>query len=176
MAILLVDDDHVFRGRLTKALERRGFEVRGASDAIAARAALSSGRINWALLDLNMPGEGGLSLLKSIRANHPEIEAVVLTGYGSIATALEAVRLGAKDYLTKPAALEQILNGFGLADGETGRAATGGEVPSLSQVEWDHIQRVLHDCDGNVTQAAKLLGMHRRSLQRKLQKLPSRVR
>ncbi len=178
MAILLVDDDRVFRERLKKALERRGFDVRSAGDPGEARTELARGGISRALLDLSMPGEGGLSLLRSMRIDHPAIEAVVLTGYESIATALEAIRIGARDYLTKPASLEQILKGFGF---ELGEAATEdceevADIPSLSQVEWDHIQRVLQDCDGNITQAAKLLGVHRRSLQRKLQKLPGRVK
>jgi len=105
----------------------------------------------------------------------PRTVVVVLTGYGSIATALEAVRLGAVHYLTKPADVDEILARFARGDGARGAvtASPTDSVPSLARVEWEHIQRVLEDCGGNVSQAARVLGIHRRSLQRKLGKAPT---
>jgi two-component system response regulator RegA len=118
----------------------------------------------------------GLAIVRGLLAIDPTTTLVVLTGYGSIATAIEALRVGARDYLTKPAELERIvaaLEGRGsIAPGVAAAAAVAPGVPSLARVEWEHIQRVLADCDGNVSQAARLLGVHRRSLQRKLAKFP----
>jgi two-component system response regulator RegA len=118
----------------------------------------------------------GLAIVRGLLAIDPTTTLVVLTGYGSIATAIEALRAGARDYLTKPAELERIvaaLEGRGsVAPGVAAAASVAPAVPSLARVEWEHIQRVLADCDGNVSQAARLLGVHRRSLQRKLAKFP----
>ena len=128
-----------------------------------------------AIVDLRMPGESGLDVIKSLRELDATITIIVLTGYGSIATALEAVRCGADYYLSKPVDVDQILHTY-----EAVRLSTLGDTPppatapSLARVEWEHIQRVLTDCSGNVSQAAKLLGLHRRSLQRKLSKYPPR--
>ena len=172
--LLIVDDDAIFRERLSKALVRRGISVESASDASAAKSKLEREVFSHALIDLNMPGEDGLALLRHIHAHPRSMTTVVLTGYGSIATALDAIRIGAKDYLTKPCDARRILDALGIEE-LTEKHADDLSVPSLSQVEWDHIQRVLHDHDGNVTQAAKVLGMHRRSLQRKLSKAPGKL-
>ncbi len=171
--ILVVDDDDVFRTRVVRALEARGFEVRGAAGVAAAIALATADSPELALVDLRMPDGSGLDVLRELLALDPSTKIVVLTGYGSIATALEAVRLGAVHYLTKPADLDEILRSF---DGQRRAVDASAEVekaPSLARAEWEHIQRVLTDCGGNVSHAARVLGVHRRSLQRKLAKRPS---
>lgn len=126
-----------------------------------------------AVIDLRMPGESGLTLISSLVAMDPDVEVIVLTGYGSIATAVEAMRRGAIDYLQKPCDAEQIMAVFEKErDGESGISSGEHEsVPSLARVEWEHIQRVLTDCGGNISEAARRLRIHRRSLQRKLFKM-----
>jgi two-component system, response regulator RegA len=126
-----------------------------------------------ATVDLRMPGgaASGLDLIRDLLALAPRIQIVVLTGYGNIATAVEAVRRGAIDYLTKPLDTDQILAAFDPAAARATDAATE-LTPTLARVEWEHIQRILTDCNGNISKAARKLGLHRRSLQRKLSKLP----
>ena len=164
-SLLLVDDDAVFRERLAKALAVRGCEVRTAPDAAAAVALAEAESPELAVLDLRMPGEGGLELLRRLKAIDPTTRVLMLTGYGSIATAMEAVRAGAVHYLTKPVDADTILAAFD-PEGPP-EDLTGDDTPSLARVEWEHIQRVLLDCEGNLSEAARRLGMHRRSLQRK---------
>ncbi len=170
-SLLLVDDDAVYRERLAKAISARGYEVRTAADVPEAVAIAEEDSPEFAVLDLRMPGESGLDLLRQLLAIDPTTKVLMLTGYGSIATAMEAVRLGARNYLTKPADVDDILAAF---DPEMGREDTGANVntPSLARVEWEHLQRVLNDCDGNLSEAARRLGMHRRSLQRKVARKP----
>jgi two-component system response regulator RegA len=174
---LVVDDDAAFRTRLVKALAARGIEARGAASGEEALAAAPTFAPNAAIVDLRMHGMSGLDLVRALTAQQPGIQVLVLTGYGSIATAVEAVRRGAMNYLNKPVDTEQILAAFG-REGESGGAAAPSsepapvEIPSLARVEWEHIQRVLFDCEGNISLAARRLGLHRRSLQRKLAKLP----
>ncbi len=172
-AVLVVDDDAVFRERLVAAFARRGHEARGARDGEEALALARQESPEWAVVDLRLGGVmDGLAIVRGLLAIDPTTVLVVLTGYGSIATAIEALRAGARDYLTKPAELERILAALeGRGAVAQAPASTPG-VPSLARVEWEHIQRVLADCDGNVSQAARLLGVHRRSLQRKLAKFP----
>ena len=179
MSILIVDDDTTYRRRVMRAFQERGFEVRGADEVEQALVLARDESPELALIDLRMPGRSGLELVKELKSLEPSINIVVLTGYGSIATALEAVRLGATHYLTKPADVEEILAAFRRRDGlgdESGRELELGEdqVPSLARVEWEHIHRILTDCGGNISLAARLLGVHRRSLQRKLAKYPVR--
>jgi two-component system response regulator RegA len=164
--MLVVDDDLVFRQRLSAAFTARGFEVRNAADAAEALVLASQESPEFALVDLRMPGSSGLTLLSGLKDLDPTTQVVVLTGYGSIATALEAVRLGASHYLTKPAGVDEILAAF---SGASMAQAMAGEeeTPSLDLVEWEHLQRVLSDCGGNLSEAARRLGLHRRSLQRK---------
>lgn len=164
--LLLVDDDLVFRQRLATALRARGIEVRVASDSAGALALARQESPELALVDLRMPGGSGLELVKELKAIDPSTQVVVLTGYGSIATALEAVRLGAMHYLTKPADVDEILAAFGGEPMVSPSAGMNG-TPSLDLVEWEHLQRVLSDCGGNLSEAARRLGLHRRSLQRK---------
>ena len=164
-SLLLVDDDAVYRERLAKAMTARGYEVRTAADAEAAVALAEAESPELAVLDLRMPGESGLELLRRLKAIDPTTKILMLTGYGSIATALEAVRLGAVHYLTKPVDVDEILAAFDRDGAPT--EALDTETPSLARVEWEHLQRVLNDCEGNLSEAARRLGMHRRSLQRK---------
>ena len=167
-SFLLVDDDEVFRTRLAKALQARGLTAQGVGNAAAALEWLKTNHADAAIVDLRMPGESGLDLVPKLTLCRPGMRIVVLTGYGSIATAVEAVRRGAINYLSKPLDTDQILAAFE-------RPAESRDVetiPSLARVEWEHIQRILHDCDGNISLAARKLGLHRRSLQRKLGKLP----
>jgi two-component system response regulator RegA len=165
---LVVDDDEAFRTRLVKAFQTRGLEAQGAGSGRQALEIADQFRPQGAIVDLKMPGTSGLELVPQLAAKVPGIQIVVLTGYGSIATAVEAVRRGAMNYLTKPLDADQILAAFDKAGDPPSLEAT----PSLARVEWEHIQRILHDCGGNISLAARKLGLHRRSLQRKLGKLP----
>jgi len=171
-SVLVVDDDDVFRTRLGKAFQDRGFEVRTAHSAAEALRLAQLESPEFAVVDLRMPGASGLDVVRELHTIDPASVIVMLTGYGSIATAVEAVRAGAVHYLSKPVDIDQILAAF---EGKSATPQSGAlEVPSLARVEWEHIQRVLSDCDGNISQAARLLGLHRRSLQRKLSKDPVR--
>ena len=173
-SILIVDDDEVYRNRLARAFVDRGYEVQTASDYDTAVAAASADSPELAVVDLKMPGKSGLELVKALVEIDPSTKTVVLTGYGSIATAIDAVRLGATYYLSKPADADDIVAAF--ARGEAPPLDPPDhdyKAPSLARAEWEHINRVLTDCGGNISQAARLLGLHRRSLQRKLSKYPS---
>ena len=170
-SIILVDDEDHFRGRLARAFINRGYTVFQAAGVDEALEKIKENRPTWALVDLKMPGKSGLDLIRAAKEFMPLLKIVVLTGYGSIATATEAIKLGAHYYLPKPADVDDILNAFE-KDTELPDAAGQAEfeVPSLARAEWEHIQRVLNDCDGNITAAAQKLGLHRRTLQRKLYK------
>jgi two-component system, response regulator RegA len=173
MRILVVDDDDAYRTRLVRALRDRGFEVEGAASVGEATEALQRFRPMRAILDLRLADGSGIELMKSLLALDPALACLVLTGYGSIATAVEAVRHGAIDYLTKPVDADEILLAFDARARGAAPAAPSVQVPSLHRVEWEHIQRVLADCGGNISEAARQLGMHRRTLQRKLGKKPT---
>ncbi len=166
---LLVDDDSVFRERVARALVRRGLDVVEAANAAEALAAAERRSPQRALVDLRMPGESGIDLIPRLLAVSPQMKIVVLTGYGSIATTQRAMKNGAHGYITKPCDVDRMLEAF-----EENSEAPAPEIPapSLAQVEWEHIQRILGDHDGNISRAAKALGMNRRSLQRKLSKAP----
>ena len=168
ITVLVVDDDKAFCQALAGALRRRGLAVVVAhnyDDALAEAEAWSPDR---AVVDLRMPGRSGLELVAALRRSDPHMGIVVLTGYGSIASAIEAIKLGATYYLTKPAEADDIIAAF------TRTAPVMLEMPSpqaakpLDELEWEHLQAVLTDCRGNISEAARRLGMHRRSLQRKL--------
>jgi len=169
--ILVVEDDEAFRSLLVTAFEARGFEAQAAADVASAIAAARQDSPEMAVVDLRLPDGSGLDVVRALKKLDPATAIVVLTGYGSIATALEAVRLGAVHYLTKPTDADRILAAF-----ELGLASRPRDLPlrapSLARVEWEHLQRVLTDCAGNVSEAARVLGMHRRSLQRKLARPP----
>ena len=177
-SVLIVDDDETFRSRLVRAFQAREFEAQGAKDGESAIALAKKESPEYAVVDLRMPGMSGLDVVRELKAIDAMTNIVVLTGYGSIATALEAVRLGATHYLTKPADVDDLLAAFERAKRPPGDPLPPAplepmNVPSLARAEWEHINRVLTDCGGNISQAARLLGLHRRSLQRKLSKYPS---
>ncbi len=173
---LVVDDDDIFRNRLCRAFASRGWEAIGAADGARALELSSQSSPDLAVVDLRLPGMSGLDIVEGLRRLDETTCIIMLTGYGSIATALTATRLGADHYLSKPADADQILNAWSrISEGTNNIAEEPHAVPSLARVEWEHIQRVLTDCGGNVSQAAKLLGLHRRSLQRKLAKYPPQV-
>ncbi|MBE2252820.1 MAG: response regulator [Myxococcus sp.] len=163
----LVDDDEAFRNRLGRALEERGFAVTLFPSVEATLPALDEAP-EYAVVDLRMDGASGLTLLERLHTKDPGTRAVMLTGYGSIPTAVEATRLGAVAYLSKPTDADAVVQALlgGAAPVEV------NQTPSLARAEWEYINRVLADAQGNVSEAARRLGLHRRSLQRKLQKHP----
>lgn len=170
-SMLLVDDDETLRERLARAFRDRGYAVRTAGDYEAAMVLARQEAPDLAVVDLKMPGRSGLEVVRDLVALDAGVEVVVLTGYGSIPTAVDAVKLGAVEYLQKPATADMILAAFERAPGtEVGEY----DPPSLGRAEWEHIQRVMSDCGNNVSKAARRLGMHRRTLQRKLAKHPPR--
>lgn len=169
-SLLLVDDDVTFRSRFARAFTSRGYVVREAGSADEAIRLAREESPELAVVDLKMEGASGLDVVKRLHAIDPTTRIVILTGYGSIATAVDAVRLGAVDYLQKPADVDQVI--LALERGDDSSSSNAAQVPSLARVEWEHIQRVVSDCGGNLSAAAKLLGIHRRSLQRKLAKYP----
>ena len=173
ISILIVDDDEVLRKRLARAFDERGYDVRMAANYDEAIAAVQSESPELAILDLRMPGRSGLELVQALRKLDPATKIVVLTGYGSIATAVDAIRLGATYYLPKPADVDDILTAFSRGERPAlDPPLTPHSVPSLARAEWEHISRVLSDCGNNISEAARRLAIHRRSLQRKLQKYP----
>jgi two-component system, response regulator RegA len=171
--VLLVEDDQAFRERLATALHRRRLTVWQAANPVEAKLVATREKLDGAVVDLRMPGGSGLDVVRDVHALQPATRLIVLTGFGSIATALEAVRLGAADYVTKPADADQILSALrGEAVSHDIPEKHSESIPSLDRVEWEHIQRVLHETGGNVSRTARLLGLDRRSLQRKLAKYP----
>ncbi len=171
-SILLVDDSIVLRDRLALAFQERGFRVAVASNHDEAIAVFSKEPTDLAVLDLRMPGKPGLVVLQELKAIRPETQFLILSGFGSIATAIDAIRLGATNFLPKPADADDILNAFarGGLEVDVPEAEEDIPVPTLAQAEWEHIHRILADCGGNISEAARRLGIHRRSLQRKLRK------
>ncbi len=166
-SILVCDDDASFRRRLARALRDRDCSVYEAETAHGAVGVLSEYTPEAVVIDLRMPGESGLWFIRQAQEQGFSGKIVVLTGFGSISTALDAIRLGAYNYLTKPASVDQILEAF-LPQSSTERKPI--PMPSLAEVEAEYVQRVVAECDGNVSQSAKILGVHRRSLQRKLKR------
>lgn len=169
--LLLVDDSVPFRERLARAFRDRGFHVCTAGSYDEAMALANEIAPSMAVVDLRMPGPSGLNLVRDLKALHPDARILVLSGFGSIATAIDAVRLGATNFLPKPADADDILAALERGESEVSEAPeTEPETPSLARAEWEHIHRVLADCGGNISECARRLGIHRRSLQRKLQK------
>lgn len=173
-SLMLIDDDAPLRDRLARALTARGLSVRTAGDHDEAVQLAREEAPELAVIDLKLPGATGLEVLQSLKAIDPSTRIWVLTGYGSIATAVSATKLGAEGYLTKPLDADELMAAlFGTPEGAS-TSDEAFETPSLARVEWEHIQRVLADCEGNVSEASRRLGVHRRSLQRKLSKYPPR--
>lgn len=172
--ILVIDDDASFNDVLTRALCRRGFAAEGAGDAQAALVMAQRKMPGRVVLDLNLGGNSGLALIEPLLNINADCRIVVLTGYASIATAVDAIKLGAVQYLAKPVEVDTILAAFDIgARPNTGEAPTAAPL-SVGRMEWEHIQRVLHEHDGNISATARVLRMHRRTLQRKLAKRPAR--
>ena len=172
-SLLLVDDDEILCSVLAAALRERGYEVAVAHDYQSALAAATGKPPELAVVDLKFPGGSGLSLVKKLVDLNPNMRVVVLTGYGSIATAIEAVKLGAHYYLTKPAGANDIVAALN-PEPKPASAPIPEKPLSVGRLEWEHINQVLSGSDGNISATARLLGMHRRTLQRKLSKRPVR--
>lgn len=169
--LLVVDDDAVFRNVLMRALAKRGFVVQDADNAEAALQLAQKNIPHYAVVDLKMPGQSGLFLVAQLKQLNNDMRIVMLTGYASVATAVEAIKLGATHYLAKPVDADEIVAAFGKQAGDI-EAEPALAPMSVSRVEWEHIQRVLTEHDGNISAAARSLNMHRRTLQRKLLKKP----
>ena len=168
-SLLLVDDDEVFLKRLARAMERRGFAVETANSVALGKARVGIRPPAYAVIDLRLEDGNGLDVVETLRAKRPDARIVVLTGYGAIATAVAAVKIGATDYLSKPADADEVVNALLQTEG-----AVLPEPPenpmSADRVRWEHIQRVYEQCDRNVSETARRLSMHRRTLQRILAK------
>ena len=165
---LLIDDDAIYAQVLQRSLERRGLRVRVACDAATALQLVAQEAPDFALVDLKIGSSSGLNLIAPLRAARADMQIILVTGYASVATAVEAIKRGADNYLPKPVTAQALIRALQdepfVEEVET--------MTPLSRLEWEHIQQALQQCDGNVSAAARLLGMHRRSLQRKLAKRP----
>ena len=170
-SLLLVDDDHTFCEVLSRALSKRGFHLTVAHSVEQALPLASASPPEFAVVDLKMGGASGLVLIRALHELDPATRIVVLTGYASIATAVEAIKLGATQYLSKPANADEIVAAFGHS--ATTDLPLSAQPSSINRLEWEHIQRVLQENQGNISATARALNMHRRTLQRKLGKLPS---
>ncbi|WP_191602484.1 response regulator transcription factor [Marinomonas algicola] len=168
--LLIIDDDAVLTSTLKRAMERRGLEVNTAMNGEEAIKQLQEQFHDFATLDLKLEKESGLTILENILSIQADLKIVILTGYASIPSTVEAIKRGAQDYLCKPASGDDIFAAL------TGKKVTTTDIPekplSVDRVEWEHIQRVMSENDGNISATARALGMHRRTLQRKLQKHP----
>jgi len=172
--ILIVDDDEVFADVLARAFDRRGYATLVAADLDSAVDSARRSAPDYAVVDLKLPGGSGLQVIKRLREIGPHMRIVMLTGFGSIATTVDAIKLGAVHYLSKPANADEVLAALHRDAPQLAQAIQPGDVPSMHRVEWEHIQRVLAENEGNISLSARLLGMHRRTLQRKLGKRPVR--
>ncbi|WP_281277425.1 ActR/PrrA/RegA family redox response regulator transcription factor [Hankyongella ginsenosidimutans] len=166
--LLLLDDDNAFRQRLALTLERRGFRVRAAASLMEARSLLADFRPGYAVLDMRLEDGNGLEFVAELRQLVPDVRAIILTGYGNLATAVASIKTGAIDYLAKPADPEAIVRAL-LEDGES-IPEVPDEPMSADRVRWEHIQRIYEQCGRNVSETARQLKMHRRTLQRILGK------
>jgi two-component system response regulator RegA len=177
LCVLVIDDDATFNAVLCRALARRGWAARGATDAAAALALARAAPPGAAVLDLNLGGDSGLALIRPLLEIAPDCRIVVLTGYASIATAVEAIKRGAAHYFAKPVEVDALV--AACAAVPDAAPAPQGPAPatplSVGRLEWEHIQRVLHEHGGNISATARALRMHRRTLQRKLAKRPTKT-
>jgi two-component system response regulator RegA len=177
--LLIVEDDASFAATLRRSFERRGYQVMSAASHEELTELLKTRTPSRAVVDLKLAGASGLTCVQTLHAVDPTIRIVVLTGYASIATAVEAIKRGAHDYLAKPVDADAVVRALldGDSDIDDGDVPDAPEQPlALRRLEWEHIQRVLTECDGNISETARRLGMHRRTLQRKLSKHPVRER
>lgn len=172
-SLLLVDDDVTFCHVLKEALEKRQFQVYVAYDIEGGKALLEQIKPDYAIIDLRIGPESGLAMVKCLVDVHPQIAIVILTGYASIATAVEAIKLGARHYLTKPANPDEIVTALAKGEGDPETSLKTRPL-SVKRLEWEHLQKVMLEHEGNISAAARALGMHRRTLQRKLDKRPIR--
>lgn len=170
-SLLLVDDDTTFCTVMSRALQRRGFDVAVAHDVDSATRLAEADPPEYAVVDLKMPGNSGLILVKRLNTLEPTTKIIVLTGYASISTAVEAIKLGATHYLAKPVDADEVIAAFNKTSGDELINVAPNPL-SVERLEWEHLQRVLNDHDGNISATARALNMHRRSLQRKLAKHP----
>lgn len=172
--LLVLDDDAVFADVLTRALTKRGFHVLTATDAATAIALARTTPPQHAIVDLKIAQENGLDCIAPLLAINPAMRILILTGYASVATAVTAIKTGAFDYACKPLDADEILAKLGLGNASTAAPTLVQEAtpPSVKRLAWEHIQRVLQQHDGNISATARTLGMHRRTLQRMLQKKP----
>jgi len=168
---LIVDDDPTLAGMLERVLQRRGFSTASASDVSQALQLLTSTTFEKAIVDLKLGSDSGLQLINELKLRQPTLAIVMLTGYSSISTAVEAVKLGAVNYLCKPADADEVLAAFN-ENNEPMPAEPSYTPLSVDRLEWEHIQKILLDNNGNISATARALGMHRRTLQRKLHKRP----
>ena len=171
-SLLVADDDITYCKVLAAALNKRGFTVHTAHDVQSAFTIAERVLPEFALVDLKMPGESGLTLIQKLKALNSHMRIVLLTGYASIATAVEAIKLGAVHYLIKPVDADEIIHAFGRNDGNTNVPIEEQRL-SVERLEWEYIHKALKDSGGNISAAARSLDMHRRTLQRKLQKRPA---
>ena len=169
--LLIVEDDEVFARVLAKSLAQHGLEVRTAASGAAALALGAAQRFAAAVLDLKLENETSLALIPQLKSINPDMRILMLTGYASIQTAVEAIKLGATHYLPKPAGVSEILNAL-QSDQPNPELPVTDQPLSVDRLEWEHIQRVLAEHDGNISATARALHMHRRTLQRKLGKKP----
>ena len=169
--VLLIDDEESFCDILGRSLMRCGYTVNCANDSASALDLARVGFHDYAVVDLRIGQESGLSLIRKFKEIRPQMKIIILTGYASIATAVEAIKLGATHYLTKPADVEDIIEAFGREGGDE-KVKPADNPISAQRAEWEHIQTVLQKYEGNISATAKAMGMHRRTLQRKLQKRP----
>ncbi len=173
MNLLLAEDDEIFSFVMSRALAKHGYQVHIAHNRNEALLIIETIPLQFAILDLRLGNGSGMDLIEPLRHKHKGINIQILTGYGSIATAVEAIKKGANDYLIKPVDIHILLDS--LAGKKNNYSNSQDSSPaSLKRLEWEHIQQVLKSCDWNITKAAHELGMHRRTLQRKLNKRPVR--
>jgi two-component system response regulator RegA len=172
--LLIIEDDDAFSSVLTHALEKKGFTVFSSNSIESAIVAANQCKPEYALVDLRLGSESGLHIIPSLKELNSKIKIVVLTGYASIATAVEAIKLGAIQYLTKPASSDEIYQAFFKPEGNTEQQLEPNPM-SVKRLEWEHIQKVLNENEGNLSATARALGMHRRTLQRKLSKRPTKT-
>ena len=172
--LLLVDDDATLCEVLARGLTTRGFDVKTASTGAEATRSIDEDRPDYAIIDLKLSDRHGLKLVSALKALHRGVRIVVLTGYGSIPTAIESIKLGATYYLAKPASLDDIVDALHRDAGDDAIPPKGGKPLSLKRLEWEYIHRVLQQHKGNITATARALSIHRRTLQRKIAKHPVR--